>query len=83
MANRHSVVMQKKAIAARRMYSPAQAMAYEPCGCEHGGMPSQRTLDRIADEAFKAGWNVSRSNQCPSCGVVKCANGKCPFGCGE
>lgn len=40
-------------------------------------VPKQWVLDKLADEAFRAGWDISRANQCERCFQVASCNGRC------
>lgn len=67
----------KMRAANRRPYTPAQEMAYVPCGCDPRYFPSQKSLDDAADLRFSGGFKIFRGNICPVCSLAKSVNGTC------
>lgn len=55
--------------------SPAIAM--QVSGYEGHRPPPQWVLDRLADEQFSGGFDLSPTNRCPQCFTAKSANGSC------
>ena len=59
------------------LLAKSPAFFAEQAGFEGHRPPPQWVLDRIADEKFTGGYDISPANICQSCFTAKSDNGKC------
>jgi hypothetical protein len=61
-----------------KLYDPANIREMTRCGCDaKTTCPPQWVLDLMADRKMSGGFNIKRSNQCPTCFQVRSKNGAC------
>jgi hypothetical protein len=73
-----SSIQQKSDAARKRMYTPAQYLAYERCGCDAGGfMPSDDMIEKATMLKLPGGFSTAKSNLCTTCREYRSVNGSC------
>jgi hypothetical protein len=72
-----SSILQKQVYQRKQTYTPVQRMNYEPCSCDPSKKVPGWLLDKIAEEKLTGGYDIRRSNQCPTCFEARSVNGTC------